>query len=47
VMHVPHTPQEPCHGFTSPAPDNVRAGFSFLQFCRMLCQAKGTGSRLE
>jgi CRP-like cAMP-binding protein len=28
-MHVPHTPQEPCHGFTLPAPDK-RPGGLFL-----------------
>ena len=29
VMYVPHTPQEPCHGFTLPAPDK-RPGGLFL-----------------
>jgi len=30
VMHVPHTPQEPCHGFDLARSGlTIRAGFSF------------------
>src|ERR1700747_629943 len=44
VMHVPHTPQEPCNGFNLARSGlTVRAGFSSLQICRMLCVSRRDG----